>query len=156
MADGGSVRDRDRGAKALLKRFRTASEKPATVKIGVLEAEGAVEHGDEGPTVAEIATYNEFGLGVPERSFIRAYVDENEAVLQERMRKIAQAIKDGKIATPEQGLERFGLLVVGEIQSRISDGIEPPNAESTIARKGSSTPLIAGGLLRTSVTHKVE
>lgn len=53
-------------------------------------------------------------------------------------------------------LERVGLWAQGSIQQRISDGIPPPNAESTIRRKGSSTPLIDTGQLRTSIKYRVK
>lgn len=148
-----SVRDRDRGYKALLKRLEDSGKK--TVTVGIHEEEGAAQHGDEGPSVAEIGEINEFGLGVPERSFIRAWVDENTSANDERLRKLATGVVKGTVASAEQALDQFGLFAVGSIQQRIADGIEPENAESTIARKGSSTPLIDQGILRSSITSKV-
>jgi hypothetical protein len=49
----------------------------------------------------------------------------------------------------------LGLLFVGQIQERIKANIAPENADSTIERKGSSTPLINGGQLWQSVKHEV-
>jgi hypothetical protein len=42
------------------------------------------------------------------------------------------------------------------MQQRIADRIDPPNAASTIKRKGSSVPLIDEGILRTSILGQVE
>lgn len=141
------------------------------VTVGIHESEGIAEHtreqdeiqldGDKPPagkppTVAEVAMFNEFGLGVPQRSFVRAWADENEAENRENLRKIGQAVVKGKLpGGPKQGLERFGLLAQGGIQKRMADGVPPPNAPSTVAQKKSSKPLIAGGQLRSSVTYKV-
>ena len=57
--------------------------------------------------------------------------------------------------TPEQLADLLGQKYVGQIQARISAGIPPPLAESTIARKGSSVPLIDTGQLRSAVTYEV-
>jgi hypothetical protein len=45
---------------------------------------------------------------------------------------------------------------VGVIKQRIANGIAPPNSPYTIARKGSSKPLIDTGQLRNSITYQVE
>lgn len=147
-----SVKDTDRGYAALVRRLTTAGE--PTVSVGIHEAEGSASE-EGGATVAEIGSYHEFGLGVPQRSFIRDWFDENEEANKERIRKLAKAVAEGKIPSAEMALERFGLYAVGSIQSRIADGIEPELAEETIRRKGSSTPLIDTGTLRSSITHKV-
>lgn len=147
-----AVRDTDRGYKALLKRVLKAAEQ-VTVTVGIHEAEGDADH--EGATVADVGSFHEFGLGVPQRSFIRDWADENEGENKERIRKIGEAIVTGKIDSPEQGLERFGLFAVGSIQQRMATGIEPELSPATIASKGSSVPLIDTGVLRSSITHKV-
>lgn len=151
-----SVRTKDHGYNALMKRI--GGSPTARVTVGIHEAEGAAQEGDSGLSVAEVATLHELGLGgQEERSFVRAYVDENEETLKSDLRKIGVAVAKGTIATPEQGMERFGLKVVGGMQTRISDGgVSPENKPSTVAKKGSSTPLLDNGILRSSITHKVE
>jgi hypothetical protein len=52
-------------------------------------------------------------------------------------------------------MKLIGMRVVGDIQDRISDGIPPPNSPITIARKGSSKPLIDSGQLRQSISFEV-
>lgn len=156
---GGKIRDVDRGAKALLERI--ASSVRTRVTVGIHEAEGSAsaEEGD-GLTVLDVGTINEFGGdqgdNPPRRSFLADWADENEEKLKSDMRKIGAAVVAGKLSTLEQGFERLGLRSVAEIQQRIKAGIDPENADSTIERKGSSTPLINHGQLWTSITHKVE
>jgi hypothetical protein len=150
--------DQDKGWKSL--RARLGAANTLIVTVGVHAPEGAKEEpGPDGKskiTVAEIATIHEYGMGgSPERSFIRAWADQNVAANDMALRKIAQAVIRGQY-DGRTGLERFGLLAVGQIQTRISNGIPPPNAESTIKRKGSSTPLIDSGILRSSIRHLVK
>lgn len=153
-----SLTDKDRGYADLLKRIASAANAKG-VSVGVHEEEGSKPHGEDEndeATVADIASFHEFGLGVPRRSFIADYVDESETKIKDDLRKIGAALVEGKIATPEQGLDRFGLLQKAEVQKRIRDGIEPENDPATIAAKGSSTPLIASGKLWTSILHKID
>jgi hypothetical protein len=149
-----AVKDTDKGAKALVARVQKAAG-PLVLTVGVHGEEGGAATQDGKTTVGDVATANEFGLGVPERSFIRAWADEQEAENQAALRKIGEAVTKGTLPSAEVGLERLGLKMVGEIQARIAGGIDPPNAPATIARKGSSTPLINYGQLRSSVRHKV-
>jgi hypothetical protein len=145
-----TVTDKDRGAKELLRRLA----KRTTVRVGVIGSEAAKEHG-EGATNVDVATFHEFGLGVPRRSFIADYVDENNTDIAEKIRKTGKLIIKREL-TPEQAFGRLGLYIQGEIQQRIADGIAPPLSEMTIERKGSSTPLIDTGQLRSSITYEVD
>ena len=74
-----SVTDRDNGARRLLEQIRAI--KGAAVDVGVLGQKAAEDHG--GLTVGDVATFHEFGLGVPERSFVRNYVDRSRRYLAE-------------------------------------------------------------------------
>lgn len=155
MARGGHVDDKDHGFKKL--RERIAKQGRVSVTVGIHEAEGSKPHeGQGGLTVEDVGVFHEYGtVTIPQRSFLRGWADENETANKERLQKIAQAVLKGAIPSAEIGLERFGLYAVGSIQRRISDGIEPPLAASTIKRKGSSVPLIDTGQLRSSITHRI-
>jgi hypothetical protein len=146
--------DKDNGYKALVKRVFGIA-KPS-ITAGIHAAEGAQTNPKKGKaTVLEYGTYSEFGLGVPERSFIRGTVDTKgkdwQAFAASRFRMVVAGT-----LTKEQALEQLGLKMQSDIQQRIADGVPPPNAPSTIAAKGSSTPLIDTGLLRSSVTYTVK
>jgi hypothetical protein len=152
MAKPARIKDTDNGYKAMMKRLSEAG-KPR-VLVGVLEDTGSYENG---ASVSDVAMWMEFGTPtVDERSFLRAWVDERETEINKTLTKIAEGLVTGKTPNKFVGLDRFGLWAVGSIQARIADGIPPELADSTVARKGSSTPLIDRGQLRSSVTHRVE
>ncbi len=131
--------------------------KGGRVRVGVLH--DAPKKGDDTgrATLLEVAAYNEFGApaaNVPQRSFIRATVDAKKPEIQAAQGRVAKQVLAGKI-TFHQGLEQIGAKVVGLMKQRIAAGIPPENAESTIARKGSSKPLINFGQLRGAITYEV-
>lgn len=123
------------------------------ITVGVHAEEGAGDEGN-GRTVAEVAEANEFGLGVPARPAITGWADENAESFPSRMRAETEAALAAKVS-PAQRLDALAQAAAGEIQSRIAGGVPPPNAPSTIARKGSSTPLIDKGQFRSSIRGKV-
>lgn len=156
-----SVKDVDKGYQKLVSRvFNAALARFGTLplRVGIFEDIGAKGYADnEAVTTLMVAQWQEFGTldgRVPERSFIRAYVDENESRIREMQRRMLESVISGK-RTEAAALELLGLKLVGEIQARISAGIAPPNAEATVKRKGSATPLIDTGQLRGSITHRV-
>lgn len=143
------------GAKALIARVERSAG-PFTLTVGVHGEEGGASTEDGKTTVGEVATMNEFGLGVPERSFIRAWAEEADGECRANLKALAVAITKGAVPDAQTGLDQLGLKFVGQVQARISSGIPPENAQSTVDKKGSSTPLINRGQLRSSVRHKVE
>ncbi len=151
------VTDKDHGYRKMRENLKRAS-KGGGVSVGVHADEGAAPEksvtGSTPVTVLEVAIWNEFGLGVPERSFLRAWVDENASVNKEKLRKAMAMVVRGQ-KTLEQALELIGLSFQGGLQKKIAAGVPPANALATIAKKGSSTPLIDTGQLRQSVTFKV-
>lgn len=148
-----SLRVQDKGLKAMLERVSKAALK-RELTVGIHDDAGAAAHG--GKSLIDIATAHEFGLGVPQRSFIGAWADERRADHEEHLRKLGEAIVKGRVADVKVGLAQLGEAYVGEVQGRIAQGVPPPNAPSTIARKGSSTPLIDKGVLRSSIAAKVD
>lgn len=152
---GATIQDKDVGYAALVAAVYGLAKRKPRIHVGVLEKDGGRAY-PGGATVLQVAEWNEFGTDrIPSRSFIRAWFDENEASLRQDLTKLMQSVIRGA-RTPDQVLELLGLRCVGEIQQRIADGIPPANAPSTIARKGSSTPLIDTGILRSSISYRVE
>lgn len=147
-----TVRDVDKGYNALVKRVFGLGR--PTIDVGVLDADEPKEQ-DPALTVLEVATWMEFGTDkVPPRSFIRAWFDENEERARQAVAVMLTAVVMGKY-TKTRALHLLGQKFVGEIQKRISAGIPPENADSTVRQKRSSTPLIDTGQLRSSITYKV-
>ncbi len=115
------------------------------VDIGVLS--------DEEWRLRVIAGANECGTRdghIPERSFIRAGVDLNAGAINRRADEVWGQILDGAV-TMNQGLGLMGEFIQRLITQRITNLKTPPNAASTIARKGSDNPLIDTGRMRQSI-----
>jgi len=136
---GFRMTDKDRGASYLLKR---AAELANKVEFGVGVPEDAGEYPD-GTPVATVAAAHEFGLNVPQRSFIRAWFDEKGTGFFGRaLASMAQnAVLKG--VPMELQIAKFGDASVKEIQQRMDAGIDPALQEETVQRKragGSTTP----------------
>lgn len=148
-----TVTDKDKGYAALFARLGAA--KRAFVTVGVHGPEGSETHQGTELTVVDVATIHEYGLGnCPARSFIRAYADESKAANEKRLAVVARNHISGTIPI-DQGLDRLGLKMVAEIQNRIVAHIAPPLKPETIDRKGSSTPLVDTGQLKSSIRHEI-
>lgn len=148
-----TIRDTDHGYKALVERVYGFA-KPS-IDVGILAEDGSEVHGDDDVTIIAVATFNEFGTeSIPARSFIRDWFDTAEPKLRQDLVTLMQSVIAGK-RTKDEVLELLGQQCVGQIQERISEGIDPPNAPSTIRQKGSSTPLIDTGALRSAVNYRV-
>jgi len=101
----------------------------------------------------EIAIIHEFGGGtVPARSFIRATMDERSSEILALHADLARSVIAGTI-TADAALARLGETVVAMVKARISGGISPALAASTLRKKGGkNTPLIATGQLLNSLS----
>ena len=155
------VSDQDKGWKAFQDRAIRLSRAGAFTRVGVQGSEASSVHTGSGQTVAEIASVHEFGavtdngIVIPQRSFIRAAIDEYAPRLQRTATLLGRGVLLGKFQR-FQALELLGQQAVGIMKLRIARGLTPANSPVTIARKGSSKPLIDKGQLRGSITHKAE
>jgi phage gpG-like protein len=159
------IRDTDKGWRALKDRVLRLSRPGAFTLVGVQGSEAAAQHPGAPMTVVGVATTHEFGkvihkkdgseVVIPQRSFIRAAIDEHAGKLQSTATAVGRGVLLGKFSV-HQALELLGQQATGIMKQRIADGLTPPNRPSTIARKGSSKPLIDTGQLRASITHKAE
>ena len=141
-------------AKARARKRADDLETRKSAVVGIFGPAAAAQHGDSDLTNVEVASRNEFGFGVPERSFIRATFDMRRAQMSPLMRKAAGAAARKKLPM-EWALAIVGQKFLDEIIKRINSRIPPPNAPATIAEKGSSTPLIDTGQLKQSIAFKV-
>lgn len=115
-------------------------------------------HGDSGMTNVQVAVANEFGSapGVPARPFVketvkRAAKGKVKDLGNDLLRMVAKGQMSTKIA-----LDRWGKAGADEMQATIVDSKSwaQKNADYTVAKKRSSTPLIDTGAMRQAVTHK--
>lgn len=150
----------DKGYEEFMKAVNEMAEGPV-IKIGILSKNNETVEGAE-INLAQLAAVHEFGTvivtnnaswEIPERSFIRSTMDENRQYLVQVTRNAIMNIALG--ADIDVELNKIGLLIASLIKKKITDLRDPPNAPSTIARKGSSNPLIDTGRMRASVAHEV-
>jgi type II secretory pathway component PulF len=157
----------DRGAAKLLR--ETKAMQAAAVRVGILGSDATEakrrklrRRTRSGPprstttdvNVATVAAAHELGLGVPLRSWLRTPIDALRPEIQKQMKKLAQQVERG--LPLENALDRLGLWLVGKLQKGIAAGLPvPPLAPATVAKKGSSKPLIDTGQMRSSISHEV-
>lgn len=147
-----------KGAKALVGRI-AGLRSGLSVTVGVHSDDANHTHGSTGEllTVGDIATIHEFGApaaNIPQRSFIRGWYDESQAEIRAVLKTELAAVVSGK-RTVAQAFERAALRFEGSVKERIRRHIPPPLKPATIARKGSSTPLIDSGQLRNAIRARV-
>lgn len=110
---------------------------------------------EDGTPVAGVAAVNEFGSSdgrVPERPAFRQAVNRLEDELGV---VLGRAVAASGFNIDDAVVERVGLAAQAAVQESITDLRQPPNAPSTVARKGSSNPLVDEGVLRSSVSFEV-
>lgn len=129
------------------------------VLVGVPASAGmhAAKEGEAPQTMASIAAVNEFGSAdgrIPARPFLHPGI----------LKGAPKFTRLAEIDLPDiiQGtqpmsrlLHRMGNLGVTLVQQEIDSVHVPPNAPYTIAKKGSSKPLIDTGALRQSINYEI-
>lgn len=113
---------------------------------------------NKGTPLVVIGAVQEFGSAdgrIPERSFLRVPIRQNQDNIRRAFAVLARRVASGEI-TSFQMLSKIGARAVGYCQDAISEGIAPANAPSTIAKKGSATPLVDKGALKQAITYVVD
>lgn len=141
-----AVKDIDRGWNNIVRELEKA--KGMEVAVGILEGSQ-----NEGQSIAEYATYNEFGTDdVPSRPFMATSFDENVAEINSDFKRQADAMVQGK-RTANEALTVIGQKHAGRIQTTITGrNFLPRLAPSTIAaKKGSTKTLVDTGAMANAV-----
>ena len=126
--------DNDRRFRSILREVEAL--KGAKVQVGYFN-----------PELAFIAACNEYGtkrngkVHSPERSFLRATFDANVHEYHALAAKYIGRVLDGTL-TARGALMLIGARMERDVKKAIRDFDDPPNAPSTIARKGFDNPLI--------------
>lgn len=141
------IQDRDNGFRQLLVNVRKFGR--FTVRVGVSDAP---HEGSPGMSIADVGTIHEYGLGVPRRSFLRGWVDENERGIVAWLRSaVLRAILGGADAA-----DAFGRHAVAGIRARIRRHIPPALEDATVKRKGGNdTPLVDTEQLIDGIEYEV-
>lgn len=146
-----AVTDRDLGWKAIKREVERAQRRE--VAVGILQG----SNDSEGASIAEYATYNEFGTeDVPSRPFMAMSFDENVAAINSDFNRQSKRLVAGEV-TAEQALTIIGQKHAGRVQNTITGrNILPALAPSTIAAKGGSTKtLVDTGAMTNAVQIEV-
>jgi len=112
--------------------------------------QGQVRFLAKGQGFMELGVTGPHKINIPARPWLVPGVQSGNV---EYLKIISDGIADGK--TPDELLNTLGVVAVAKVQKYMNDLKTPPNAPSTIAKKGSSNPLIDTGALKQSVTYKV-
>ena len=141
-----AVKDIDRGWNNIVRELEKA--KGMEVAVGILEGSQ-----NEGESIAEYATYNEFGTDdIPSRPFMATSFDENVAEINSDFKRQADAMVQGK-RTANEALTVIGQKHAGRIQTTITGrNFLPRLAPSTVAaKKGSTKTLVDTGAMANAV-----
>ena len=156
----GGVTDTDRGYADLRATLaKLAADKPRVV-VGIRGQAGAQSYqGDDGKAISlvEVGAVHEFGSQdgrIPERSYLRSTFDARRTDYERGLRAGLGRVVDGS-SDIDTEFGRLGLVVAGDVQQTIATLTDPPLAEYTIRKKGSSKPLIDTGRLKQSIDHEV-
>ena len=138
-----SVLDRDLGFSQLLRDLEALED--VEVEVGIFDGE-----------IAEYAAANEFGTDtIPPRPFMSTAADEN----REKYSSMAEA-QSARVSRGQTSLaaaaSAIGIEARNDQIRSIQDGDWEPNAPSTIARKGSSRPLVDTGAMQRAITFRVK
>ncbi len=115
----------------------------------------AAERGDvrflkSGSGFMELGVTEAHKINIPARPWLSPGVASGNA---HYVKIIERELANGGSA--DSALEKVGVVAVGKVQKYMTDLKSPPNAPSTIKKKGSSNPLIDSGAMRQSVTFNV-
>lgn len=155
--------DTDKGMKSF-RRFMKQRDRPAVVAGFRENGPGGQQHSPDSPlTVADVAALNEFGTDtIPSRPFMRITADANQDKWQGLMNNVVREAVDASIKSPRaggaaaaRGMSRVGLQMESDIRATIDSSVGPVNADSTIAKKGSSGTLIDSGQMKQSIDSEV-
>lgn len=129
----------------------------AGVEAGVMVGSSA---GEGSASLVEIAVWNEFGTEkksggkkkehIPPRPFIRSTADNQRRKWKKTVARLARLVLRGGLSS-SKAESILGAMLQSDIQDTIIELRTPPNADSTIAAKGSDNPLVDDGTLRDSV-----
>ena len=129
---------------------RIGNLRGAVISAGFTGDPARATHGADGETVASVAYANEYGVGVPERPFMRITNARDRRAWFKAAGQIVQGQARGA-EKQERGVRRLGLMMISGFKRTIRDGVSPPNSPETIARKGSSKTLVDTGQMINSI-----
>ncbi len=135
---------------ARMRQMASMLERPVFVRVGFLENATY----PDGTPVAMIAAIQDFGApraGIPPRPFFRNMIAAKSPEWPEAIGALLVANDYDVNLTMAQ----VGEAVAGQLRQSLINTNSPPLAESTIARKGFSKPLVETGHMLNSIDYEV-
>lgn len=134
-----------------MKRTKSWDKAPSydggSVRAGLLET--AIY--EDGTPVAQVGFWNEYGTrNIPPRPFMRSVIEQDGQQWAQYLGKLIKTEDTGK------ALNVVGAEMAGAITGSILQFTTPPNAPSTIRKKGFNKPLIDTGVMSRSVSWEVQ
>lgn len=135
-------------------------EEKLVAKVGVFGKQAAELHrkpkGPPGPhTVGDVALWHEYGIGVPERSYLRGWYEENYQTIKNDLRRTGRHVLKGKTQLRE-AFTSLASKYKKSVQYRMMQSIGPALSTTTVQKKGHNRSLIHTGHLLSSVSSVVE
>ena len=118
------------------------------------ETDRAVEEGTPYPLAlqAYIKEHGSPAYRVPPRPFLEPGIEKHLDMVESGMKAALLDVLDGGDGRAQR--ERLGATMAAKVQAYFQeDNGWPPNAPSTIKKKGSAQPLVDTGALRQSITY---
>lgn len=130
-----------------------------TLHVGILGRDGSSAEEPGGITLAQLGAVLEFGTAdghIPARHWLQGTLAERRADLAALSVRLLRRVLAGSL-TVDAYHRIIGEQLVSWTKERIAtgEGLQPPNAPSTIARKGSSRPLVDHGQFVNSISYEV-
>lgn len=126
--------------------YKQLKKQKGKIEVGFFEGEKY----PDGKSVAQVAAFNEFGGGnTPPRPFMRTCVQNRRKEWRKIVRDELPKNEDGRVT-----LAILARRMVEDLKDYIKIWTRPPNAPSTIARKGFNDPLVETGRMMNSVDWK--
>lgn len=94
----------------------------------------------------------EYTVMIPPRPFMRNTINENSGDWVEQIANLLQANN----YDAEKVMNMMGHEIVGQVQASIDKFVDPPNAPSTIRKKGFDKPLVDSKIMRKTVNFEVK
>jgi len=149
------IRRQSTGRNALgsFDKFDDVALRNSIYEVGIVD--GSIAY-DDGTPVADVAFWNEFGTdtGIPARPALRTAVADSKKELRKVGRLNATKIVAGQLRF-DAGMRQLARIVRDAMKLSILEWSTPPNAPSTIKRKGFDDPLIDTGLYHDSIDFKL-
>lgn len=87
---------------------------------------------------AELAYIHNNGapeVGIPQRQFMEPGIQSVQGRIEDRLRMTAVAASEGKLEAADRGFHQAGLIAQSGIRAKLTEGVPPPLAPSTVAAR---------------------